>query len=954
MLRERRIYTVFDKGVFPSLLKAQGMRYFCLTQKNLTQELKDPLKRIIMTKKIDLLKTFVIGLLCPLFAVDPVLAHPGNIEQSFLPGGCGNAAPAIPASSANLSEGLYFIENIGQITDQHGARRDDVDYKLVTGTSVNVFISSEGIQYQWNVRSTEDGQVQSNRLDVSLVGANKKAVQSPENPQAYFEQYYLSGGSQSLRAETYKKIVYKDIYPNIDWVLYLNDDKLEYDFRVNPGGKVADIKLQYDGHQSLKLNEEGVLIAHNAIGQIKENAPISFEACGKPVASHFVLSGNQLSFETGAYNEERVLVIDPVVEWATYYGGIGPGYTREFFGMIMDVAEWDIAQATAFDNELNVYLTGYTNSLTNIATTGAFQQDWGGSADTISAPTDAFLVKFDQTGRRLWATYFGGQGSETGAAIACDEQGNVYIVGGSNSTNVNLSSPNSHQATLKGASDAFIVKFDGAGNRLWATYFGGEGTENATSIVSDKGGHIYVGGNTTSTTELVHLASGAGAVFQNVIGGSQDAFLAKFTEDGEIQWSTYYGGIGNDEGRSLAWDAKNQVVYLAGQTDISPNLGTPNVFQEYVDQMGDAFIAKFSVQGQREWGTYFGGDGLDYGTDVECDDAGNIYLTGTTMTTTLGTPGAFIDTIERIGSYLTKFFPDGQRDWTTYAPGNDLYVAVQGLSIYIGGQTADTFGIATAGAPFEELVGAADVYLMKFDVEGAREWGTYFGSSANDNGGYLDCDGFGNIYLTGRATVPSAITGGIGLATPGAHQDSFATGGNAGSWDAFLVKFSDCVFDLAITIDSLTMGVTGSSTYEDFQWYKDGQVISGANDSTYTAAENGIYSVSVRSALNGCPDSASYEITNIIEEEEEEDNAIAGLDEKKIRVYPNPTHDVLFIQAPTKVNATLKSVSGKVVIQVSDVQSVNLEALAPGLYFLNLTDKEGRLLHTEKLVKTSR
>lgn len=864
---------------------------------------------------------------------------------------CAESVPDLGVSEkVREAGGLYFIENAGQITDQNGHRRDDIDYKLVTGSAVNVFINSKGIQYQWHARGADD-KVEGNRVDVRLIGANPLATAICEDRQPYFEQYYFSNGSEGFRAESYKKIVYKDVYPNIDWVLYLTGNKLEYDFRVHPGGRVTDIKLQYEGQESLELNEDGVLIASHAVGQIRENAPVSFEACGKPVASHFVLSGNQLSFETGAYNAKNMLVIDPVVEWATYYGGIGPGYTTEFWGTIMDVAEWDIGLATAFDKDMNVYLTGYTNSVTNIATTGAYQQSWGGSIDTTSAPNDAFLVKFDPSGQRLWATYYGGQGSESGNAITCDEHGNVYIVGGSNSQDVNLSSPNSHQTALNGPSDAFIVKFDGDGNRLWATYFGGEGTENATSVVSDKGGYLYVGGNTTSTSSLVHLAPGSGSVFQNVNGGGQDAFLAKFTEDGEIQWSTYYGGIGTDEGRSLAWDAKNQVVYLAGQTNLSTNLGTPNVFQEQLDQMGDAFIARFSVQGQREWGTYFGGSGLDYGTDVECDDAGNIYLTGTTMTTTLGTPGAFIDTIERIGSYLTKFYPDGQRHWTTYAPGNDLYVATQGLSVYIGGQTADTFGIATAGAPFEELVGAADVYLMKFDSTGAREWGTYFGSSANDNGGYLDCDGFGNIYLTGRATVPSAITGGIGLATPGAHQDSFATGGNAGSWDAFLVKFSDCIFDLAITIDSLTMGVSGSSVYEDFQWYKDGDPISGANDSTFTATENGVYAVTVRSALNGCPDSASYEITNIVEDG---DNAISGIDEARIMVYPNPAQDILFIRSPIRVDAVVKAVNGQVVHQARNAKSINLEALSPGLYFLHLTDKEGRSVHTEKLIRTGK
>ncbi len=239
---------------------------------------------------------------------------------------------------------------------------------------------------------------------------------------------------------------------------------------------------------------------------------------------------------------------------------------------------------------------------------------------------------------------------------------------------------------------------------------------------------------------------------------------------------------------------------------------------------------------------------------------------------------------------------------------------------------------------------------MKFDTSGAREWGTYFGSSANDNGGYLDCDGFGNIYLAGRATVPSAITGGIGLATPGAHQDTFATGGNPGAWDAFLVKFSDCVQDLAITIDSLTMGVTGSSVYKNFQWYKDGAPINGATDSTYTATENAMYSVSVASALNGCLDSAWYEINNIIEDDD--DVSVAQhTGANQVKVYPNPAQNIIHIQAPYPVHVQLKSIEGKLVLQQQSVKSIDISGVASGMYLLSITDKEGKVIHTEKLIK---
>jgi hypothetical protein len=867
-------------------------------------------------------------------------AFPTTFGMQSLPRPDGGSTP-IPGMS-----GLHFIENKGQIKDQHGHFRKDIDFRLSTGGHVQVFIGSGNVHYQWNFFNPQTKQSMAYRMDLALVGANKNAEIVRGEAGDYYERYFSGAVGEGIKALTYNKITYRDIYPNIDWELVVNNGKFEYNFVVRPGGRVSDIKLQYNGAESLQITKEGNLIARTPTGSITELAPVSFEANGRSVASRFQLNGNVLSFRTAKYNAKETFIIDPVVEWATYYGGIGAGYSYEFFGSLFDVAEWDIGLATAFDHEKNVFFTGYTNSLTNIATTGAFQQTWGGSPDTTSEPNDAFLVKFDATGKRLWGTYYGGFGSESGNGIACDEFGNVYMVGGSSSTDVSLATTGSHQATRNGVSDAFLVKFDGAGNRVWATYFGGPGSEEAKAVVSDKGGHVYIAGNTTSASDLA-----AGSVHQTTFGGRQDAFLAKFTEGGNLEWATYFGGGGQDEGKSLAWDAQHQLIYLGGQTDTSAGLATPNVHQQTIDQGGDAFVARFTVQGQREWSTYFGGDQLDYGTDVECDDAGNIYLTGTTASKTLATPGAFIDNIATIGSYLTKFFPDGTRDWTTYVVGNDLYVAVQGLSIYVGGQTADTVGVATPGAPYERPVGAADVYMIKFDTSGVRQWGTYFGSSANDNGGYLDCDGHGNIYLTGRATNPSQ--GGIGLATPGAHQDTFATGGNAGSWDAFLVKFSDCVTDLAITVDSLTLGVTGSSVYRNYQWYRNDTAIAGATNDTYTVSKNGVYSVSVVSALNGCPDSAWYEVTNIIDDDDD-DVSVADMTADAVRIYPNPAQRMVNIEAPFPVDAQLKTVDGRLVLRQRSVRSVDLGTVAPGIYLLQISDSKGRVLLTEKLIKEER
>ena len=96
--------------------------------------------------------------------------------------------------------------------------------------------------------------------------------------------------------------------------------------------------------------------------------------------------------------------------------------------------------------------------------------------------------------------------------------------------------------------------------RLWATYYGGTGWDNANSVACDASGNVYIAGTTNSS----NIAS---AGFQNVYGGgSYDAFLVKFDASGNRLWATYYGGTGADYGHSVACDALGN-VYLAGYTD---------------------------------------------------------------------------------------------------------------------------------------------------------------------------------------------------------------------------------------------------------------------------------------------------------------------------------------------------------------------------------------------------
>jgi hypothetical protein len=228
----------------------------------------------------------------------------------------------------------------------------------------------------------------------------------------------------------------------------------------------------------------------------------------------------------------KTLVIDPVLQWGTYFGGSGR----------------DAAFSLAVDGSGNVFVVGRTES-----TSGFPLEDPGGGAyydDTRDGDSDAFTAKFSGGNLSLeWSTYFGGNGNEWANSVAVDGSGDVFVVGYTGSTSdFPLENPGGgayFDNTRDGGSDAFIAKFSGSALRLeWSTYFGGNSSDWAFSVAVDESGDVFVVGYTLSTSDFPLENPGGGAYFDNTLGGGRDAFIAKFLGSNlSLVWSTYFGGV---------------------------------------------------------------------------------------------------------------------------------------------------------------------------------------------------------------------------------------------------------------------------------------------------------------------------------------------------------------------------------------------------------------------------
>lgn len=259
--------------------------------------------------------------------------------------------------------------------------------------------------------------------------------------------------------------------------------------------------------------------------------------------------------------------------WGTYVGGPGDDYV---FGLTSDAAG-------------NIYFTGNSNSTSGITTAGSYQPTNGGSYD-------GFIGRVNSTGSTLsWCTYYGGTGADGAYDVRLDKTGNLVVSG--IIASAGLGTAGTYQPNYtSGNPDGFVMKMSTAGNRIWATYYGGAGVDIVNTTQVDENNNIYITGYTTSTSGIATNCS-----FQPVYGGgSSDNYIAKLDSNGSTRfWGSYFGGPNLDQcngtygqAKPIAYTAKG-VLYFAGYT-FSAGMATGGAPDATLDGQEDAIIAKFT------------------------------------------------------------------------------------------------------------------------------------------------------------------------------------------------------------------------------------------------------------------------------------------------------------------------------------------------------------------------
>lgn len=642
-------------------------------------------------------------------------------------------------------------------------------------------------------------------IDVTLTAANINeahiTTEALVSPTKNF--YYGNSKTGICNVQGFEKIIVQNIYAGIDWILYSKKDAqgkyhFKYDFVLHPGAKANQILLSYSASGNAKIDSNGSLYINTDAGIFTESVPYCYESKSKKtIACRFQSkeisnTQTQVRFDMQDYNKEQEVTIDPMLSWGTIIGGSYVdgimsadcdangnlyvcGYTASAdFPTLSALGAYTVTMASAqdaflmkfdlngnliwstyyggsgaefgfsihLDNSGNAILVGSTGSSNFPCFNAGTYFD-----NSIGGTLDAFIVKFSSSGARLWATFYGGSLGEEAFSAYTDNNDNIWVCGHTYSPDLpTLSAGGYFDATISSTEDAFILKFDSTGNRLWASYYGGNHVDQFHSLACDNNNNMYVCGYTTSTD---FSTKSAGNYTDSTSNGGGDAVILKFSPGTSLLWSSYYGGSSDDDAHSLNCDKYNQ-VFVMGVTHSSnfPVLNAGTYYSSTIGASTDVFILKFDENTQRLWSTYFGGNNGEYLSpayyydNIETDTCGSVYIA-------FNTSSLIIPVVPCIACY------------------ND-----------------NTLATAPSGASW-------NTFIAKFSNNGALAWSSYLGAYSFEVRAPLAIDKNNTLYVLGESNIPALYNPGGGAY----YIDTMHT-----YWDeSFINKFVPVPFSTRIS-----------------------------------------------------------------------------------------------------------------------------------------------------------
>ncbi len=751
---------------------------------------------------------------------------------------------------AQLDGGVLFLTDSGFVYDF--SHQDDLSRPHC----------AQHYNYNNNLHNnTDDFSIRHHAYRVYFTGANTYPSYETADKRTRYHNYFLGRDSSRWRGGVglYGKVVQKDIYDGIDLAVYGQAQGLKYDFIVAAGSSPEKIQMQFEGVTPV-LNHDGALEITTTVNKIIEKAPYAYQIIDgvlREVPSHYRLHKGTVSFEfPEGYDARYTLIIDPILDFATYSTGRGGDY----FGY-----------STTYDKEGNLYAGA--NALTGAqqwpTTTGAFQVKHGGFDDVA-------INKYNASGTAiLYSTYYGGSLREAPNAMIVNDRNELIVVGSTISEDLPVTN-GCYQDSLNISYDLFIVHFNTTGTALiGATYIGGTANENnmvdlngviregmgsndMTSPVEvnyDEKGNIWVLSNTYSKDFPVTANA-----LQKKLNGNIDAILCQLSPDcSQLLYSTYLGGSKMDVGFGLQVNHDGNIV-ICGTTSSPDFPVTAGALHINAPGSIDGFVSIFNpTTGTLLASTYLGTDNVDNAVAVQVGSDNNIYVLGRTLGNYPISSGVY--NMERTDMFIHQISADLNRSLLSTRLGveqsslvGDRYFPCSFLvdnceNVYVTGRVKKVPGMPLTSDAF--LTDPADFwYVVLKPAFSDLLFASYFGyGHFHTSTQRLDPDGIVyQSFCAGNEMQSPAPTPGV----VGPQKL------NSGHQDMYSFKFS---FQLSGVRSSIGLAdnqsAEGCAPYTvqfqnnsrsphsmDFNWdFGDGSPVSTATNPTHTFSQPDTYTV---------------------------------------------------------------------------------------------------------------
>ncbi len=397
----------------------------------------------------------------------------------------------------------------------------------------------------------------------------------------------------------------------------------------------------------------------------------------------------------------------------------------------------DTITGVATDNSGATYIVGHTGS-SNFPIKNAYDS-------TINGQHDVFVAKLNLDGTLNYSTFLGGSNYDVGWSIAVDNDGYCYVTG--DTFSVNFPTQNAFNDTHGGMYDGFVTKINPDGTLNYSTFLAGSDMDYCRDIAVNDQGLCYVLGHTSSVDYPLFNP------INDSISIITDPFITILNPNGTLNFSTFIRGT---TATAIELNIDGSCV-VSGQSYHEDLLVTPNAFMKNISGPYDGFITKFTQDWNISYCSYLGGSSEDYIEDIAVDSVGNIFITGSTISSDFPTVNAYDDTYNSphhiSDIFVTKLDTNNQIVFSTYIGGiNDDYckgitVDSTGNCFLLGTTSSEKFPVK--GRYDRKFNGMVDMVLMKFTSDGNLEFSTYLGGSGPDNGESICVDSNGYCYIAG-------------------------------------------------------------------------------------------------------------------------------------------------------------------------------------------------------------